>query len=78
MTNSLWKHPTTIVKHCPKELLARGLKGHNKPPKKGPKKKKGNPEAETLRALLIYIIDKYATANRSRRSRHLAGKALSA
>ena len=54
-----WKHPTTIVKHCPKELLARGLKGHNKPPKKGPKKKKGNPEAEALRALLIYIIDKY-------------------
>lgn len=55
-----WKHPTTIVKHCPKELLTGGMKGHNKPPKKkGPKKRKGNPEAETLRALLIRIIDKY-------------------
>jgi hypothetical protein len=52
-----WTNPQTIVKHCPPHLLVG--RGHNKPKKtKGPKKR-GNPEAETLRAILIRVVTKY-------------------
>ena len=53
-----WTNPQTIVKHAPKHLLVG--QSHNQPkrPAKG-KKKKGNPEAESLRAVLIRIITKY-------------------
>jgi hypothetical protein len=54
-----WTNPQTIVKHAPKHLLVGQT--HNQPKRKakGPKKKKGNPEAESLRAILIRIIIKY-------------------
>jgi hypothetical protein len=54
-----WTNPQTIVKHAPKHLLIG--QGHNqskKPPTRG-KKKKGNPEAEALRAILIRVITKF-------------------
>jgi hypothetical protein len=53
-----WKHPSTIVKHCPKEYLTGGMNRHNKRPKA--KKKKGNPEAESLREMLIQVIKRLA------------------
>jgi len=50
-----WKHPESIVKHCPQNLLARSA--HNKPE---PKAKQPKPivsaEIERLRALLIQVI----------------------
>lgn len=68
-----WKHPTTIVKHCPKELLTRGLKGHNKPPKKNPKKK-GNPEADILRAILVEVIREFVMPVNPKRADELLAK----
>ena len=54
-----WTNPQTIVKHCPAHMLAGH--GHNQPKRKakGPKKK-GNPEAESLRAVLIKVIKRLA------------------
>lgn len=51
-----WKHPDSIVKHCPRHLLSAGG-GHNKPKKKqGPKKPLVNVETERLKKLLIQVI----------------------
>jgi hypothetical protein len=55
-----WRHPTTIAKHCPKHLLSGGMRGHNKPPKKGPKKPAVSVETERLKALLIVVIKRLA------------------
>jgi hypothetical protein len=53
-----WTNPQTICKHCPKHLLAG--RGHNRPPLRRSKaKKKGNPEADRLRAILIAIITEF-------------------
>lgn len=54
-----WKNPQTIAKHCPPHLLAG--QGRNFPLRKSTavKKKKGNPEAEALRATLIRVITKF-------------------
>lgn len=54
-----WKHPESIVKHCPKNLLRDGMRGHNKPPK-GKKKPIVNAEVERLRAILIQVIRRLA------------------
>jgi hypothetical protein len=56
-TRDRWTNPQTIVKNCPRHLLTGP--GHNLP-KRGPgKKKKGNPEAESLRAAFIRVITKF-------------------
>jgi hypothetical protein len=53
-----WTNPQTIVKHAPAHLLVG--RSHNQPKKsKGPKKR-GNPEAESLRAILIKVIKRLA------------------
>jgi hypothetical protein len=52
-----WRHPTTIVKHCPKHLLSGGMHGHNKPKKKGEKKPAVTAETERLKALLLQAIE---------------------
>jgi hypothetical protein len=53
-----WHHPTTIAKHYPRQNQLAGPR-HNQPRRKKGKKKKGNPDAESLRALLIEVITKY-------------------
>jgi hypothetical protein len=51
-----WKHPETIIKHCPAHYLDGG-RGHNKPKAaKGKKKPAGWAEIERLKALLIQVI----------------------
>jgi hypothetical protein len=52
-----WSNPQTLVKHAPKHLL--GGHGRNRPQRRSPGKKKGNPEAEALRAILIRVVTKY-------------------
>ena len=52
-----WTNPQTIVKHCPPHLLVGP--SHNKPKRKAGPKKRGNPEAESLRAILIRVVTKY-------------------
>jgi hypothetical protein len=53
-----WPNPQTIVKHCPREFLTG--QGHNRPRRPAaPKKKRGNPEAESLRAKFIRVVTKY-------------------
>lgn len=47
-----WKHPETVIKYCPKTLLAGGMKHHNKPPKPGKKKTGVDAEVARLRGLL--------------------------
>jgi hypothetical protein len=52
-----WTNPQTIVKHAPAHLLVG--RSHNRPKRaKGPKNR-GNPEAESLRAILIRVVTKY-------------------
>jgi hypothetical protein len=51
-----WKHPVSVVKHCPNHLVAGG-KGGNKPKKAGKKKRPPTFEEERLRALVIEVID---------------------
>jgi len=52
-----WKHPQTVVKHCPKHLLTDNQCGHHKQPKKPGKKKRGaSAEEDRLRALLLEVI----------------------
>ena len=53
-----WTNPQTIVKHAPKHLLIG--QSHNQPKRKTKPKKKGNPEAESLRAVLIKVIRRLA------------------
>jgi hypothetical protein len=53
-----WKHPTTIAKHCPKNLLVGGLRGHNT--KTGKKKPAVTYETERLKALLVQVIKRLA------------------
>jgi hypothetical protein len=53
-----WKHPESIAKHVPKNLLKDGMRGHNKP--KGKKKPITNAEIERLRVLLIQVIRRLA------------------
>jgi hypothetical protein len=53
-----WTNPQTIVKHAPKHLLVGQTHNQPKRPAKG-KKKKGNPEADTLRKIMIRVITKY-------------------
>jgi len=48
-----WKHPDTIAKHCPSQLVK---KGERKAKEKGKKKKTVPAEVERLRALLIKVI----------------------
>jgi hypothetical protein len=57
-----WKHPSTIVKHCPPRLVKGGLIGHNTPPRRaaGPRKPIVNAETERLKALLIQVIKRLA------------------
>jgi hypothetical protein len=51
-----WKHPQSIVKHAPQNLIDGG-RGHNKPTKaKGQKKPVTSFEIERLKALLIQVI----------------------
>jgi hypothetical protein len=51
-----WKHPETIIKHCPAHLLDGG-RGHNKPKAaKGKKKPVTSFEIERLKALLLQVI----------------------
>jgi hypothetical protein len=57
---SRWNHPTTIVKHCPKQYLKGGMRKHNKPPKKDKKKPTVTFETERLKALLIEVITRLA------------------
>jgi hypothetical protein len=52
-----WKHPQSIVKHAPRNLVEGG-KGHNKPKPKGQKKPAGWAEIERLKALLIQVIQR--------------------
>jgi hypothetical protein len=54
-----WKHPESIAKHCPRHLIAQGMRGHNRPPK-GKKKPLINAETERLKALLIQVIKRLA------------------
>jgi hypothetical protein len=53
-----WRHPTTIAKHCPKHLIAGGMRGHNRP--SGKKKPAVTYETERLKALLIQVIKRLA------------------
>jgi hypothetical protein len=70
-----WNNPQTICKHAPKHLVNRT--GGNKPPagagKKG-KSKKGNPEAEKLRALLIRIITQWVMPQDAKEAGALLGQ----
>jgi hypothetical protein len=50
-----WKHPQSIVKHAPRNLVEGG-KGHNRPKAKGQKKPVTSAEIERLKALLIQVI----------------------
>jgi hypothetical protein len=50
-----WKHPQSIVKHAPRNLVEGG-KGHNKP--KNPRKPVTSAETERLKALLIRVIQR--------------------
>jgi hypothetical protein len=52
-----WRHPDTVAKHCPQSLLAGGMRGHNKPPKKA---KRPPVEVERLKALLVQVIRRLA------------------
>jgi hypothetical protein len=55
-----WKHPDSIVKHCPTNLL-QGGRGHNQPKRKAAgAKKKYDPEIERLKALLLEVIRRLA------------------
>jgi hypothetical protein len=54
-----WTNPQTIVKHCPPHLLVGSRHNVGRRGRSGPKKKKGNPEADTLRKLLIELVNKY-------------------
>jgi hypothetical protein len=49
-----WKHPSTIVKHCPRQYLSGGMRWHNRPA--GKKKPAISFETERLKALLIQVI----------------------
>jgi hypothetical protein len=67
-----WKHPQSIVKHCPNELLSTPRKGPSAKKKKAAgKKKKGNPEADRLRALLIEIITEFVMPANPERAKEL-------
>jgi hypothetical protein len=50
-----WKHPQSIMKHAPRNLVEGG-KGSNRPKKKGEKKPLTSAEIERLKALLIQVI----------------------
>jgi len=54
-----WKHPQSIVKHAPRNLVEGG-RGHNKPKQKNQKKPTGWAEIERLKALLIQVIKRLA------------------
>jgi hypothetical protein len=54
-TQLQWKHPKTIVKHCPREYIKGGMKRHNQPPR-ARKKPQVSFESERLRQLLIKVI----------------------
>jgi hypothetical protein len=54
-----WKHPQSIVKHAPRNLVDGG-RGHNKPKPKGRKKRAATIEEERLKALLIQVIKRLA------------------
>ena len=49
-----WKHPSTIVKHCPRQCLSGGMRPHNQKAKG--KKPAVTAETERLKALLIQVI----------------------
>jgi hypothetical protein len=54
-----WTNPQTIVKHAPPHLLVG--QGHNQPKRpRAPPRRKGNPEAESLRAVLVKVIRRLA------------------
>jgi hypothetical protein len=59
-TQLQWKHPKTIVKHCPREYLKGGMKRHNQPSKAAKKKPPVTYESERLRQLLIKVIKRLA------------------
>lgn len=52
-----WKHPVSVIKHCPSNLVGGSSKGADKPKKPGKKKKPPTLEEERLRALLLEVID---------------------
>jgi hypothetical protein len=58
-----WAQPSSVVKHAPKELVAGGLKGHNKPKTTkamGEKKRAVSVREDQLVALLIQVIKRLA------------------
>jgi hypothetical protein len=67
-----WKHPDSIVKHCPQHLLAG--KGHNKPPRKigtGRPKRASTAEEDRLRQILILLINEFVAPVNPRRASEL-------
>jgi hypothetical protein len=55
-----WKHPASIVKHCPRHLVRGGMRGHNNPPRPAPRRPAVSVETERLKALLIQVIKRLA------------------
>ena len=55
-----WKHPQSIAKHCPPELLGgETKKAKAKAKKKATKKKRSTIEEDRLRKLLLDVVEKY-------------------
>jgi hypothetical protein len=55
-----WKHPQSIAKHCPPELLGSDRPGERTKRKAKKKKKRGSSfEEDRLRKLLVYLVEKY-------------------